>query len=62
MREHAVLLKEISDYLDALPDDTEIDPKVLATEFANRHAQPPMDWIEEHIIDQMRMRHMWPRA
>jgi hypothetical protein len=62
MREHAVLLKEISDYLDGLPDNTDVDPKILATEFAARYDQPSLDRIEGHIIDQMRMRHMWPRS
>ena len=30
MREHAVLLKEISEYLDGMPENTEVDRKVLA--------------------------------
>lgn len=62
MGEHAALLEEIKDHLDSLPKGAFVDAKALAGEFAKRYDEPPMDRIEDHIIDQLRARGMWARS
>lgn len=58
----AELLKLISDHLDNMPAGHTLDPKALAKKFAEAYDDPPVERIEAHIIDQMRLRGLWPRA
>ncbi len=60
MGDQAALLKEIRDHLDRVPAGGFVDAKALAGEFAKRYSDPSMQRIEEHIIDQLRERGLWP--